>query len=77
VEQVRLDELWTFVFKKEKTLSAWEKLHTEYGDTWVWTAVDPTHKLVLSLVVGEHPAGFPLKAGQFYKPMTLLLNENL
>jgi IS1 family transposase len=54
VEQVQLDELWTFVFKKEKTLSAWEKLHSEYGDTWVWTAVDPTHKLVLSLVVGEH-----------------------
>jgi IS1 family transposase len=54
VEQVQLDELWTFVFKKEKTLSAWEKLHTEYGDTWVWTALDPTHKLVLSLVVGEH-----------------------
>ena len=54
VEQAQLDELWTFVFKKEKTLSAWEKLHTEYGDTWVWTALDPTHKLVLSLVVGEH-----------------------
>ena len=54
VEQAQLDELWTFVFKKEKTLSAWEKLHTEYGDTWVWTAFDPTHKLVLSLVVGEH-----------------------
>ena len=54
VEQVQLDELWTFVFKKEKTLSAWEKLYTEYGDTWVWTALDPAHKLVLALVVGEH-----------------------
>jgi IS1 family transposase len=54
VEQVQLDELWTFVFKKEKTLSAWEKLHTEYGDTWVWTALEPTHKLVLALVLGEH-----------------------
>ena len=54
VEQAQLDELWTFVFKKNKTLSAWEKLHSEYGDTWVWTAIDPTHKLVLSLVVGEH-----------------------
>jgi IS1 family transposase len=54
VEQAQLEELWTFVFKKNKTLSAWEKLYTEYGDTWVWTAIDPTHKLVLSLVVGEH-----------------------
>jgi hypothetical protein len=35
VEQARLDELWTFVLKKEKALSAWEKLHSEYGDNWM------------------------------------------
>jgi len=54
VEQVQLDELWTFVHKKEKTLSAWEALHTEWGDTWIWTAVDPVNKLVLAFLVGEH-----------------------
>jgi hypothetical protein len=55
VEQAQLDELWTFVFKKEKCLSAWEKLHSEYGNTWVWTAplIQP-HKLVLSLYKVEH-----------------------
>lgn len=54
VEQAQLDELWTFVHKKEKSLSAWEKLHSEWGDTWVWTALDPAHKLVLAFWVGEH-----------------------
>ena len=54
VDQAQLDELWTFVFKKEKNLSAWEKLHSEYGDTWVWTAVDPINKLVLAFHVGDH-----------------------
>lgn len=54
VEQAQLDELWTFVRKKEKTLSAWEKLHTEYGDTWVWVVFDPVNKLVLALLIGEH-----------------------
>jgi hypothetical protein len=49
-----LDELWTFIVKKEKNLSAWEKLHSEYGDAWVWTAIDPVHKLVLGFHVGEH-----------------------
>lgn len=53
VEQAQLDELWTFVRKKEKTLSAWEQLHTEYGDTWIWTVVDPVNKLVLAFLVGE------------------------
>jgi IS1 family transposase len=54
VEQAQLDELWTFIVKKEKNLTAWEKLHTEYGDTWIWTAVDPIHKLVLAHHVGGH-----------------------
>ena len=54
IEQAQLDELWTFVFKKEKTLSHWEKLHSEYGDTWVWTDVDPIHQLALAFHVGEH-----------------------
>jgi len=53
VDQAQLDELWTFVRKKEKRLSTWEKFHSEYGDTWVWTVFDPTHKLVLALLVGE------------------------
>ena len=53
VSQAQLDELWTFVHKKEKNLSAWEQLHTEYGDTWVWVVFDPVNKLVLSLLVGE------------------------
>jgi IS1 family transposase len=53
VAQAQLDELWTFVRKKEKRLSAWEQLHTEYGDTWIWTVFDPVNKLVLALLVGE------------------------
>jgi IS1 family transposase len=53
VAQAQLDELWTFVLKKERTLSSWEKMHTEYGDTWIWTAVDPVHKLVLAFLIGD------------------------
>ena len=54
VSQVQLDELWTFVRKKERMLSEWEKLHTEYGDTWIWTAFDPVNKLVLAVLIGDH-----------------------
>jgi IS1 family transposase len=51
--QAQLDELWTFVRKKEKMLSAWEQLHTDWGDTWIWTVFDPVSKLVLTFYVGE------------------------
>jgi IS1 family transposase len=51
--QVQLDELWTFVYKKERKLKDWEKLYSEWGDTWVWVAFDPVHKLIIALLVGE------------------------
>jgi IS1 family transposase len=51
--QVQLDELWTFVHKKEHMLKDWEKLYSEWGDTWVWVAFDPVHKLVIAVLVGE------------------------
>lgn len=53
VTQVQLDELWTFVRKKERMLKEWEQLHSEWGDTWVWAAFDPVHKLVLAVLIGE------------------------
>lgn len=54
LSQVQLDELWTFVRKKERMLSEWEKLQSEYGDTWIWVAFDPVHKLVIAVLVGDH-----------------------
>jgi len=53
LDQVQLDELWTFVRKKERKLSEWDKLHSEYGDTWIWVAFDPVHKLVVAVLIGE------------------------
>ena len=53
LSQVQLDELWTFVRKKQRMLSEWEKLHSECGDTWIWIAFDPLHKLVLAVLLGD------------------------
>ena len=51
--ECQLDELWTFVYKKEDHLTAFEKLARHYGDTWIWTAFDPVHKLVPAWRVGK------------------------
>jgi len=51
--ECQVDELWTFVFKKEKHLTILEKLAGRYGDTWIWTAFDPVHKLVPMWRVGK------------------------
>ena len=51
--QAQMDELWTFVRKKQRQLSEWEKEHTEYGDNWIWIVFDPVHKLVPAVLVGK------------------------
>ncbi len=55
--ECQLDELWTFVYKKEKHLTMLEKLAGRYGDAWIWTAFDPIHKLVLAWRVGKRTLG--------------------
>jgi hypothetical protein len=52
--QVQLDEMWTFVHKKQRQLSEEEKVHhSEWGDNWIWIAFDPVRKLIVALVVGK------------------------
>jgi len=51
--QVQLDELWTFVRKKERLLNEQEKANSEWGDNWIWIAFDPIHKLVVAMLVGD------------------------
>lgn len=52
--QVQLDEMWTFVHKKQRQLSEEEKVHhSEWGDNWIWIAFDPVRKLIVALVVGN------------------------
>lgn len=51
--ECQLDELWTFVFKKEAHLTALEQLQEIYGDAWVWIAFSPVCKLVPAWVVGK------------------------
>ncbi len=49
----QLDELWTFIYKKEAHLTPLEKLAEVYGDAWVWIAFSPVCKLVPAWVVGK------------------------
>lgn len=53
LRECQLDELWTFIYKKEARLTPLEKLVDVYGDTWVWIAFSPVHKLVPAWVVGK------------------------
>ena len=51
--ECQLDELWTFIYKKEAHLTPLEHLQEIYGDAWVWIAFSPVCKLVPAWVVGK------------------------
>lgn len=53
LHECQLDELWTFVYKKEEHLTPVDALLGIYGDAWVWIAFSPLYKLVPAWVVGK------------------------
>lgn len=53
ITECQVDELWSFVRKKEAHLSSAEKVLALYGDAWGWIAVVPAWRLVAAFVVGK------------------------
>jgi IS1 family transposase len=51
--ECQLDEMWSFIGKKEKNLNAAEKLQGVLGDAWIWIAFDAVTKVVLAYVIGK------------------------
>jgi hypothetical protein len=57
LEHLEVDEIWTFVQKKQGRLTAEEKATThDVGDIYLWTALDQQTKLVPCFLVGKRSA---------------------
>jgi len=54
IEECQIDELWSFVMKKEKNLTPLDELAGNFGDQWVWISIDARHKIIPSFVIGKH-----------------------
>lgn len=57
-KRIEVDEIWSFVQKKQKTCRRQnrKKENQEFGDTWVFVAIDPEKKIVPSHRVGKRTA---------------------
>lgn len=49
--RLEMDELWSFIAKKEKRVEPWDDV--TYGDVWTYIAIDPETKLVPSFLVAK------------------------
>jgi IS1 family transposase len=57
LRHVEVDEIWTFVQKKQARLEVEEKAECfDMGDVYLWTALDQDTKLIASFVVGKRSA---------------------
>lgn len=52
VRRVQCDEIWAFVYAKQKNVSE-EQMAQGAGDCWTWTAIDADTKLVISYALGD------------------------
>jgi len=52
-KRIQCDEIWAFVYAKEKNVPKNLKGQFGFGDVWTWTAIDADTKLVPSFMVGS------------------------
>jgi IS1 family transposase len=57
-KRVQVDEIWSFVYSKEKNVPEQKRGFNKKkaGDVWTWVAIDAETKLVISWLVGNRDA---------------------
>lgn len=55
-KRVECDEIWSFVYAKEKNVSRALSAPDNAGDVWTWTAIDADSKLMISYLVANRDA---------------------
>lgn len=66
------DEVWSFVFAKEKSLRPEDRGTYGLGDCWLWTAIDPETKLIISYHIGQRT---PADARDFMMDLSTRINS--
>ena len=56
--KVQCDEIWSFLYAKQKNVRGATAAPEEAGDVWTWTALESDSKLILSWMVGGRDAGY-------------------
>ena len=51
--RVECDEIWSFVYAKDKNVQKAKAAPDGSGDVWTWTAIDADSKMILSYEVGD------------------------
>jgi IS1 family transposase len=53
LEECQMDEMWSFVYKKQHHLEPFEQLQNDIGDIWLHVAFEPRMKILVAIVPGK------------------------
>ncbi len=51
-KRIQVDEIWAFIYVKQKNVATAKKAPANAGDVWTWTAIDADSKLIPSWFIG-------------------------
>ena len=57
-KRIQADEIWSFVYAKQKNVARATAAPDKAGDVWTWTAIDADTKLIVSYLVGGRDGGY-------------------
>lgn len=52
-KRIQVDEIWSFIYTKEKNVPSAKAAPNGAGDAWTWTALDADSKLIAAYFVGD------------------------
>jgi hypothetical protein len=55
-KRLQVDEIWSFVYAKERNVFTAEAAPQDAGDVWTWTAIDADTKFIAGFYVGDRSA---------------------
>lgn len=55
--RIQCDEIWSFVYAKQKNVTLDIEARGHAGDVWIWVAMDADTKLICSWLVGDRSSG--------------------
>jgi IS1 family transposase len=58
--RVQCDEIWSFIYAKQKNVKGAKAAPPRAGDVWTWTAIDADSKLIVSWLVGGRDSEYAL-----------------
>lgn len=56
-KRVQCDEIWSFVYAKQKNVETAKAAPEGAGDAWTWTAIDADTKLIAAWMIGPRDGG--------------------